>query len=71
MAADKSRTNKDRRDDEADGPSETPEVPLNRAERRGHAKGGSRPQPAGRGKVAGQSGKVQGPRLWSNRRGGS
>jgi hypothetical protein len=45
-------------------------VPLNRAERRGQAKRGGRPDAPGRGKVAGRTGPVQGPRMWSNRRGG-
>jgi hypothetical protein len=46
------------------------EAPLNRAERRGRKKKGASSQPAGHGKVAGRSGPVQGPRMWTNRRGG-
>jgi hypothetical protein len=55
---------------EAESPDEA-EVPLNRAERRGHGKGTGRTQAAGHGKVSGRSSRVQGPRMWSNRRGGS
>lgn len=50
-------------------PAEEP-APLNRAERRGRAKKGANPQVPGRGKVTGRSSGVQGPRLYSNRRGG-
>jgi hypothetical protein len=59
-------------EDPAGGPAASDEVtavPLNRAERRGH-KRGTKPDAAGRGKVAGRSGPVQGPRMWTNRRGG-
>ena len=52
------------------GSEAEPEVPLNRAERRGRKRGASS-QPAGRGKVTGRpTGGVQGPRMWTNRRGG-
>jgi len=50
-------------------PEAESEAPLNRAERRGRKKGAGS-QPAGHGKVAGRSGPVQGPRMWTNRRGG-
>jgi len=46
-------------------------VPLNRAERRGHGKRGSGSEVPGRGKVTRRSSSVQGPRMWSNRRGGA
>jgi hypothetical protein len=45
-------------------------APLNRAERRGRAKKGGNPQASGGGKVTGRSSAPQGPRLYSNRRGG-
>jgi hypothetical protein len=46
-------------------------VPLNRAERRGHGRQAQRDQPHGRGKVGRRTNTAQGPRMWSNRRGGS
>jgi hypothetical protein len=55
-------------EDEAEAAEES--APLNRAERRGRAKKGANPQVPGRGKVTGRTSGVQGPRLWSNRRGG-
>jgi hypothetical protein len=66
------------RKDAARAPEAAPEAPepveesapLNRAERRGRAKKGANPQVPGHGKVTGRSSGVQGPRLYSNRRGG-
>jgi len=55
---------------QAEGSEAEGAAPLNRAERRGKAKHGSRPQQASHGKVAGRSSSAQAPRLWSNRRGG-
>jgi hypothetical protein len=55
-------------EDEAEAVEES--APLNRAERRGRARKGANPQVPGRGKVTGRTSGVQGPRLWSNRRGG-
>jgi hypothetical protein len=52
------------------GAAEAADAPLNRAERRGRAKKGANPPISGRGKVVGKSTGVQGPRLYSNRRGG-
>jgi hypothetical protein len=45
-------------------------VPANRAERRAHSRGKSLAPKPGQGKVAGQKGPVQGPRMWANRRSG-
>ena len=55
---------------DASGETDGTDVPLNRAERRGQGKKGSRPNAGGRGKVAGKSSGVQNPRMWTNRRGG-
>lgn len=55
---------------DASGETDSTDVPLNRAERRGQGKKGSRPNAGGRGKVSGKSSGVQNPRMWTNRRGG-
>jgi hypothetical protein len=54
--------------DEAERPDE---VPLNRAQRRAHGKGGAtRAQPTGTGKISGRTNRSQAPRMWANRRSG-
>ena len=57
--------------DETSRDADAAEVPLNRAERRGHARKGSKPHGVNRGKVGGRSSAPPSPRMWTNRRGGS